>query len=61
MKEKLTKLLQSKQEQRNNLNTALIESDSKEERAAIGETLKALAQEIADIEAMVAEVDEPAP
>ena len=60
MKEKLTQLLQKKNEQRNNLNGALIESDSKEERAAIGETLKALAQEIADIEAMLADVDEPA-
>lgn len=60
MKEKLTQLLQKKNEQRKNLNTALIESDSKDERAAIGETLTALAQEIADIEAMLAEVDEPA-
>lgn len=60
MKEKLQKMLEQKNEQRSNLNTALIESDSKEERAAIGETLKALAQEIADIEAMIADVDEPA-
>lgn len=60
MKERLTKLLNQKNEQRKNLNTALIESDSKEERAAIGETLTALAAEIADIEAMLAEVDEPA-
>lgn len=60
MKEKLQKLLTSKQEQRDNLNKALIESDSKEERAAIGETLAALAQEIADVEAMLEEVDEPA-
>lgn len=60
MKEKLQKMLEAKNEQRKNLNTALIESDSKEERAAIGETLKALAQEISDIEAMLAEVDEPA-
>lgn len=60
MKEKLQKLLDAKNEQRKNLNNALIESDSKEERAAIGETLKALAEEIADVEAMLAEVDEPA-
>ena len=60
MKEKLNKLLTAKQEQRDNLNRTLIESDSKEERAAIGETLAALAQEIADVEAMLAEVDEPA-
>lgn len=61
MKEKLTKLLEAKQEQKRNLDAALIESDSKEERAAIGETLKALATEIADVEAMLAEIDEPAP
>ena len=60
MKEKLTKLLEAKKEQKRNLDAALIESDSKEERAAIGETLKALAQEIADVEAMLAEIDEPA-
>lgn len=60
MKEKLQKLLTAKNEQRKNLNAALIESDSKEERAALGETLTALAAEIAEIEAMLAEVDEPA-
>ena len=60
MKEKLQKMLEQKNEQRKNLNTALIESDSKEERAAIGETLTALAAEIAEIEEMLAEVDSPA-
>lgn len=60
MKEKLTKLLQAKQEQKRNLDAALVESDNREERAAIGETLKALAAEIADVEAMLAEIDEPA-
>lgn len=60
MKEKLQKMLDAKNEQRKNLNTALIESDSKEERAALGETLTALGAEIAEIEAMLAEIDEPA-
>ncbi len=60
MKERLNKLLATKQEQRNALNNSMIESESKEERAAIGETLKALGDEIAEIEAMLAEVDEPA-
>jgi HK97 family phage major capsid protein len=60
MKEKLQKMLDAKNEQRKNLNTALIESDSKEERAALGETLTALAAEISEIEAMLAEIDEPA-
>lgn len=60
MKKRLQKLLQAKQEQRAALNNSMIESDSKEERAAIGETLKALGNEIAEIETMLAEVDEPA-
>lgn len=60
MKEKLKKLLAAKQEQRKNLNAAMINSDSKEERAALGETLTKLGEEIAEVEAMLAEVDEPA-
>lgn len=60
MKEKLEKLLNAKKEQRDNLNKTLIESDNKEERAAIGETLSKLSEEIRDVEAMLAEVDEPA-
>lgn len=60
MKDKLMKLLASKKEQRDALNASMIEADTKEERAAIGETLKKLQQEIADVEAMLAEVDEPA-
>lgn len=60
MKKKLLALIASKEEQRKNLNAALIDSDSKEERAAIGETLSALGKEIADLEAMLSEVDEPA-
>ena len=60
MKTRLEKLLKAKQEQRNALNKSMIESDSKEERAAIGETLAALAEEIAEIETMLAEVDAPA-
>lgn len=60
MKEKLNALLTAKKEQRDNLNNRLIESDSKEERAAIGETLSALAKEISDVEEMLQQVDEPA-
>ena len=60
MKEKLKKLLAAKQEQREALNKSMIECESKEERAAIGETLKALATEIAEVEAMLNEVDKPA-
>lgn len=60
MKNRLKKLLAAKEEQRNALNQSMIDSDSKEERAAIGETLKALGEEIAEIESMLADVDAPA-
>ena len=60
MKKKLEKLLNAKKEQRAALNKSMIESDSKEERAEIGATLAKLGEEINDIEAMLAEVDEPA-
>lgn len=59
MKEKLKKLLRSKQEQHDNLNKRMIESEDKDERAAIGETLKSLAAEIKDIEEMLEKVDDP--
>lgn len=60
MKEKLNKMLTDKQEQRNTLQQSLIDSDDKEQRAAIGETLSALAEEIRTIEDMLADVDKPA-
>lgn len=60
MKEKLQKLLTAKKEQRDTLNKSLIDSDDKEERAAIGETLSKLAEEIRDVEEMLADVDQPA-
>lgn len=60
MKKKLEKLLAAKQEQRNMLNNSIIEADSKEERAAIGETLSKLEEEIAEVKAMLDEIDDPA-
>lgn len=60
MKEKLLKLLNAKKEQRDALNKSMIESENKEERAAIDETLKALGEEINEVEEMLAQVDEPA-
>jgi HK97 family phage major capsid protein len=60
MKDTIKELLQAKQEQRDALNASMIESESKEERAEIGSTLKALGDEIAKLEKMLAEVDEPA-
>lgn len=59
MKDKLLKMLSAKKEQREKLNQAMIESESKEERAAIGETLAALGSEIAEVENMLADVDAP--
>lgn len=60
MKEKLQKLLDAKNEQRAALNKTLIESDDKEERAAIGETLSQLNEEIRSVEGMLEDVDQPA-
>lgn len=60
MKKKLEKILNARREQRDTLNRSMIDSDSREERAAIGETLTALGNEIAELEAMLAEVDAPA-
>lgn len=58
--EKLKKMLAAKLEQKKNLDARMIESDSKEERAAIGETLAALAAEIKDCEELLSEMNEPA-
>lgn len=60
MKKRLENLLNSKKQQRDALNASMVECDNREERAAIGETLSALAAEIADVEAMLADVDAPA-
>lgn len=59
MKIKLEKMLNDRMAQRDALNASMIESESKEERAAIGETLAALGREIAELEGMIAEADEP--
>ena len=60
IKEKLNKLLTEKQEQRNTLQQSIIESDDKEERAALGETLSKLSEEIRNVEEMLADIDQPA-
>lgn len=60
MKEKMKKILAAKNEQLENLRSSLIDSDSKEERAAIGATMKKLQEEIAECESILAEMDEPA-
>lgn len=60
MKKKLLAMLKAKEEQRSTLNQSMINSDDKEERAAIGATLAALEKEIADVKAVLDEMDEPA-
>ena len=57
MRDYLIKLIKRRKEQWNNLNTSLIESDSKEERASIGETMRALMEEIQEAEAQLAQLD----
>lgn len=60
MKMKITKMLENKRAMVTQLEGSMIESETKEERAAIGETLKALRDEISELEAVEAEMDEPA-
>lgn len=60
MKEKLQKMLADKREQEKNLRAALIDGETKEERAEIGATLQALGAEIAELESVLSEMDKPA-
>ena len=59
MKKRLEKMLASKQEQRKNLNNALVECDNKEERASINEAIEGVDNEIAEIRGMLADCDAP--
>ena len=60
MKKSVENLLKTKFEQRDALNARLIESESKEERAEVGETLKSLQNEIAEVERWLKDMDKPA-
>ena len=60
MKDFLTRMIANKKQEHENLSAAMIDSESKEERAAIGESLKKIAEEIAEAEEKLAELDEPA-
>lgn len=60
MKEKFIKMLNEKREQLKNLEASMIASENKEERAAIGETLRKLRDEIDDIQEIIDDLDEPA-
>lgn len=60
MKEKLMKLLESKQEQRKNLVSALVSGETAEERTATNTAIEALDREIAELRDMIAACDAPA-
>ena len=60
MREKIEKILKEKRQQQENLRAALIDGETKEERAEIGATLAALGAEIAELETVLAEMDKPA-
>jgi HK97 family phage major capsid protein len=60
MKKKIEKMLETKRSQLAQLESSMVESETKEERSAIGETLKAIRAEISELEAVAEEMDEPA-
>ena len=60
MKKRIEAMLKNKKEQRDALNSSIIEAEDREQRAAIGETLSALGREIAELEGMLADADQPA-
>lgn len=59
-KEKLLKMAAEKREQLKKLNDALINSDDKEERMALGKTLDSVKNELEELERLIADIDEPA-
>lgn len=60
IREKLQKKIEKLIARRNEVEASLIAEDDKETRAALGETLKALKEDITEAEEMLAELDEPA-
>lgn len=60
IKEKLTAKLNKLTARRDELMKSIVDEENKETRAALGETLKALKEDIAECEEMLAQVDEPA-
>lgn len=60
IKEKLEKRLNTLTARRDEVTESMVSEDDKEVRAALGETLKALRDDINEVEEMLAEIDEPA-
>lgn len=61
IKEKLEKRLNTLTARREEIEQSIIAEEDKEARAALGETLKALKADIAEVEEVIASVDDPAP
>lgn len=60
IKEKLTAKLNKLTSRRDELMKSIVEEENKESRAAMGATLTALKEDIAEVEEMLANIDEPA-
>jgi HK97 family phage major capsid protein len=60
LKEKLTAKLNKLNARRDELMASIVDEENKETRAAMGATLTALKEDIAEVEEMLAQVDEPA-
>lgn len=60
MKEKLLQWLAAKEEQRKKLQSSLVESENKEERSAINESLNNLDEEIAELRSLIENCEKPA-
>lgn len=58
MKQKIKKLIDAKRAEEKRLNDALVASDSKEERAEVGQTLISIRNEIDELERILREMDE---
>ncbi len=60
LKERLLKMLSEKREQEKKLSASIVEAETKEERAAISDTIKAIRAEIDNLEKAIEEMDKPA-
>lgn len=60
LKEKLNAKLNKLNARRDELMASIVDEENKEKRAAMGATLTALKEDIAEVEEMLAQVDEPA-
>lgn len=59
MKDKIRKLIEAKNKELENVRSAMIDSDSKEERMELGRTLDSIKNELEELERIFDEMDEP--